>query len=186
MLRSLVIALVIALVGGLPAAAIPAAAQQTDGSGTPGAAQRKGSSTGLRVPRFVSLKSDAVNVRVGPSRQHAIVWRYVRSGMPVEVTQEFDNWRRIRDFEGAEGWVFHSLLSGVRSALVSPWDTNATPVPIRRDARLDSPVVTRLEPGVQGRVDTCDGQWCHLEGDQFEGWIEQDALWGVYPGEIFD
>ncbi|WP_425432905.1 SH3 domain-containing protein [Hartmannibacter diazotrophicus] len=146
---------------------------------------RTGSKTGLKVPRFVSLKSDAVNVRVGPSRQHAIAWRYVRAGMPVEITQEFDNWRRIRDFEGAEGWVFHSLLSGVRTALVSPWDTDKKPVPLYRDARADAQVVTRLEPGVLGRVDSCDGSWCHLEGDNFDGWIDQNLLWGVYPDETF-
>ncbi len=165
----------------------PAAAQEAGAGGQPPSlGQRTGAKTGLRVPRFVSLKSDNVNVRVGPSRQHAVVWRYVRVGMPVEITQEFDNWRRIRDFEGAEGWVFHSLLSGVRTALVAPWDGSKTPVPLYRNARADSPVSTRLEPGVQGKVDSCDGNWCHLEGAEFDGWIEQGMLWGVYPGERFE
>ncbi|WP_237155241.1 SH3 domain-containing protein [Oryzibacter oryziterrae] len=141
--------------------------------------------SGQPIPRFVSLKSDSVNVRQGPSRDQAVVWRYVRSGMPVEITQEFENWRRIRDVEGAEGWVFHSLLSGTRTALVAPWDTKKTPIDIHSSADDGSRVTAHLEPGVQGRVNKCDGSWCQLSGDGFSGWIHQQQLWGVYPDEKF-
>ena len=79
-----------------------------------------GSVSGLPVPRFVSLKSDRVNVRAGPTKDQDVRWVYTRAGMPVEITAEFENWRRIRDWEGAEGWVYHSLLSGKRSAVVVP------------------------------------------------------------------
>src|SRR5262245_45303675 len=78
-----------------------------------------GAASGLPIPRFVSLKSDRVNVRAGPTKDHEVTWVYTRSGLPVEVTAEFENWRRIRDWEGAEGWVYHSLLSGKRTAIVS-------------------------------------------------------------------
>lgn len=142
--------------------------------------------SGLPVPRFVSLKSDKVNVRRGPSHEHEVVWRYVRRGLPVEITQEFENWRRIRDVEGAEGWVFHSLLSGTRTALIAPWNTDRTPFPLRKEASADAAVTARLEPGVQATVDECTGTWCRVAGDRFDGWIEQSALWGVYPGEVFD
>lgn len=147
---------------------------------------RKGAATGLRIPRFVSLKSDNVNVRVGPSREHGVAWRYVRAGMPVEVTQEFDNWRRIRDYEGAEGWVFHALLSGVRTAIVAPWDKSGTPVAIYASAAQTAAITAKLEPGVQGNVSACDGRWCHIDGARFDGWIAQTALWGVYPDEAFE
>ena len=76
--------------------------------------------SGLPVPRFVSLKSDRVNVRSGPNKDQDVRWVYTRAGMPVEITAEFENWRRIRDWEGAEGWVYHSLLSGKRTAVVVP------------------------------------------------------------------
>src|SRR3954468_24393846 len=79
-----------------------------------------GTASGLQVPRFVSLKSDRVNVRGGPTKDHEVSWIYTRAGLPVEVTAEFDNWGRVRDWEGAEGWVYHSLLAGRRTALVSP------------------------------------------------------------------
>ena len=77
---------------------------------------------GLPLPRFVSLKSNDVNVRRGPGQEYDVAYTYVRAGLPVEITQEFDNWRKIRDSEGAEGWVFHSLLAGKRTALVAPWE----------------------------------------------------------------
>ena len=85
-----------------------------------GAIIATGSVSGLPVPRFVSLKSDRVNVRSGPNKDQDVRWVYTRAGMPVEITAEFENWRRIRDWEGAEGWVYHSLLSGKRSAVVVP------------------------------------------------------------------
>src|SRR4051812_46226707 len=76
------------------------------------AGEAAGTVTGLPVPRFVSLKSDRVNVRGGPNKDQDVGWVYTRATMPVEITAEFENWRRIRDWEGAEGWVYHSLLSG--------------------------------------------------------------------------
>ena len=75
--------------------------------------------SGLPVPRYVSLKSDHVNVRAGPTKDNDVAWVYTRSGLPVEITAEFENWRRIRDSEGAEGWVYHSLLSGRRTAVIT-------------------------------------------------------------------
>src|SRR5262245_19459591 len=81
-----------------------------------------GPKSGLPVPRFVSLKPDRVNVRGGPTRDHEVTFVYTRAGLPVEITAESDNWRRIRDWEGSEGWVYHSLLSGRRTAVVMPKD----------------------------------------------------------------
>src|SRR3954470_16891942 len=78
-----------------------------------------GPKSGLPVPRFVSLKPDKVNVRGGPTRDHEVTWQYTRAGLPVEITAESDNWCRIRDWEGSEGWVYHSLLSGRRTAVVT-------------------------------------------------------------------
>jgi SH3-like domain-containing protein len=146
----------------------------------------KGSDSALPVPRFVSLKSDAVNVRRGPSRDHEVVWRYVRAGLPVEVTQEFENWRRIRDYEGSEGWVFHSLLSGTRTVLVAPWEKEGKSHDLRAEPTDSAAVVARLQPGVQATAPECGDGWCRLRGQGFSGWIQQDTLWGVYPDESFD
>lgn len=141
--------------------------------------------SGLPLPRFVSLKSDRVNVRQGPGDNYRVAWIFVRKGLPVEVTQEFENWRRIRDSDGAEGWIFQSLLSGERTAVVSPWDSGP-PVPIRSGPSAADEVSAYLEPGVLANVDECSGGWCRLSGTGYRGWIQQDRLWGVYPNEVID
>ena len=143
-----------------------------------------GTVSGLPVPRFVSLKSDKVNVRAGPAREQDVAWVYSRSALPVEVTAEFENWRKIRDWEGAEGWVYHSMLSGRRTALVSPQSKGKDELLLLR-AKPDaaSGVTAKLQHGVLGTVKQGRDGWCRLTGEGFDGWIEQPRLWGVYPGE---
>lgn len=146
-------------------------------------AATKGSSSGLRVPRFVSLKSDKVNVRRGPSTDQSIVWVFARAGLPVEIIAEAENWRRVRDSEGADGWVYHSLLSGRRTVLVSPWLKGKAAVALHSGRSTGSRPVAQLQSGVLGNVVGCDGEWCELTVDGFSGYVEQDKLWGVYRGE---
>ncbi len=146
------------------------------------AGELTGSASGLPVPRFVSLKPDKVNVRGGPTRDHAVAWQYQRAGLPVEVTAESDNWRRIRDWEGSEGWVYHSMLSGRRTGVVMPRDKNDL-VPLYDKASAEGAVVARLQAGVFGSVKRCTGAWCRITGSGFDGWIAQERLWGVYLNE---
>jgi SH3-like domain-containing protein len=141
-----------------------------------------GSVSGLPVPRFVSLKSDRVNVRSGPNKDQEVRWVYTRAGMPVEITAEFENWRRIRDWEGAEGWVYHSLLSGRRSAVVVP-DLKNDLVPLYENPDPKSAEAARLQSGVLGTLKSCTGSWCEFVGKNFDGWIRQERLWGAYPNE---
>lgn len=145
----------------------------------------KPSGTGLPVPRFVSLKAGRVNVRIGPGEDYKIAWVFTKPGLPIEIIQEYDTWRRIRDSDGTVGWVFQSLLSGKRTAVVAPW-ASGDPRPIRTRAAPDAPIAAYLQPGVMAEIDGCAEGWCRLEGDKFRGWISQDQLWGVYPGEEID
>jgi len=143
-----------------------------------------GSVSGLAVPRFVSLKADRVNVRRGPDMGNEVTWVYTRAGLPVEITAEYDIWRRIRDWEGAEGWVHHSLLSGRRTAVVTA--KSKTPeelIPIYERADAGSDVAARLQPGVLGTIKRCSEGWCRIVGEGFDGWIPEERLWGVYPNE---
>ncbi len=147
-------------------------------------AREAGQGSGLAVPRFVSIKSDKVNVHSGPTRDHDITWIYTRAGLPVEITAEYENWRRVRDWEGAEGWVYHSLLSGRRTGLVraNP-KTHEDYIPIYASADAKSAVAAKLQRGVLGKLKHCTGTWCRIIGEGFDGWVEQDRLWGVYPNE---
>jgi SH3-like domain-containing protein len=144
-----------------------------------------GSVSGLPVPRFVSLKSDRVNVRSGPNKDQEVRWVYTHAGMPVEITAEFENWRRIRDWEGAEGWVYHSLLSGRRSGVVVPKEKDEL-VPLYDSADVKSELAAKLQSGVVGQIKSCSGKWCEFAGKNFDGWIQQERIWGAYPNEKVD
>lgn len=135
--------------------------------------------TNLPLPRFVSLKSDKVYVRAGPAMRYPIKWIYKRDGMPVEITQEFDSWRKVRDIDGEEGWVHQSLLSGERTIIVKSGDLIA----LREKSAADARMLARLEPNVIAQVDKCKKDWCRIETSGFRGWIERNSLWGIYENE---
>lgn len=141
--------------------------------------------SGLPLPRFVTLKAGRVNVRRGPSGEHQVSWVFNRKGLPVEIVAEFEHWRRIRDSDGAEGWVYSSLLSGRRGVLVAPW-SGAKPVPLLEDDAAGASPVALLSAGVMAEVDSCTGAWCRVSIEGRDGWVEQAKLWGVYPGEQVD
>jgi SH3-like domain-containing protein len=159
------------------------AAAVAAGAGSAHAANDQSEGSGLPLPRFASLKSDHVNVRGGPNKDHEVAWIYTRPALPVEITAEFENWRRIRDRDGSEGWVYHTLLSGKRTAYVARSKTQPDLAPLYDAADHTSPLRAMLEPGVLGAVKRCNGQWCRFAGNSFDGWIEQSRLWGVYPNE---
>jgi SH3-like domain-containing protein len=141
--------------------------------------------SGLPLPRFVSLKSGRVNSRIGPGLNYSVDWLYLKPGLPMEVIQEYDNWRRVRDADGAEGWINQSLLSGRRTAIVAPWHRG-------KGARIDllsqpdsnASRVAAVEPGVIGTIRHCTGEWCEMTLDGYTGWISQSLVWGAYPGEL--
>lgn len=147
--------------------------------------QTLGPVTNLPLPRFVSLKSDEVNVRVGPGSDYPISWTYVRFGLPVEIIAEYENWRRVRDANGNEGWVLATLLSGDRWAIVLV-SNDGRNLAVHSDATETSQIVAYLEPGVQASVARCRDGWCRLTDRRFSGWVVQSRLWGVYPGENFN
>jgi SH3-like domain-containing protein len=138
--------------------------------------------SGLPIPRYVSLKSDHVNVRAGPTKDNDVAWVYTRVGLPVEITAEFENWRRVRDSEGSEGWVYHSMLSGRRTAVVTMKSKDEL-APLYDRADPSSAIAARLQAGVVTQVKKCSNGWCRISGNGFDGWIEQQRLWGVYEGE---
>jgi SH3-like domain-containing protein len=141
--------------------------------------------SGLPLPRFVSLKSARVNMRVGPGRDYMVDWMYMRRGLPVEVIQEYDTWRKVRDSEGNEGWVLHSLLSGERMAIVAPWQEGGEMIELRDEPSGNARVVAHLEPGVIAPVHACQAGWCEIDVSGAHGYVSQKHVWGVYPNENF-
>ncbi len=157
----------------LPAVAMPAQAQDN---------QQIFNSSGLPIPRFVSLRSNKVFVRTGPALRYPIKWIFVRKNMPIEIIQEFDTWRKIRDVAGEEGWIHQSLLSGRRNAVIMP-EGGAM---ISKKPEIAASPVAKLERGVIFKLKQCQTSWCLGEAGGFEGWIEKKSLWGVYASEELD
>jgi SH3-like domain-containing protein len=144
----------------------------------PGALRAAGES-GLPLPRFVSLRSGEVNLRTGPGTRYPIEWVLTKRFMPVEVIQEFDTWRKIRDHQGSEGWVQSSFLTGRRMLLITG-ETRA----LRAERKDDAPAVAMVEPGLVGRLVECREAWCRAEVGGYKGWLKRGEFFGAYPNEV--
>jgi SH3-like domain-containing protein len=137
-------------------------------------------STGLPVPRFVSLRSGDINMRVGPGTRYSINWVYKREGLPVEIIQEFEQWRKIRDSDGTVGWVHKQMLQGRRSMIVK------APIGVmRRAPEPHGTPLLRAERGVIGRLLECEKDWCRVQISGRKGWILKNEMWGAYAAEEF-
>ncbi|MFM1813807.1 MAG: hypothetical protein RLZ98_502 [Pseudomonadota bacterium] len=143
--------------------------------------------SGQPLPRYVSLKSDRVNMRKGPGTQYPIAWVYRRAGLPVEVINEYENWREVRDAEGATGWVFRPLLSNRRTAVLLAWKVEKGKPPPTVELKASSShraaTVVTVEAGVIANIRSCDGAWCLVTIGSYQGHLQQDMLWGVYKKE---
>lgn len=137
--------------------------------------------SGLPLPRFVSFRSEEVNMRTGPGIQYPVDWVYSRRGLPVEIIAEFETWRKIRDWEGTQGWVHQSLLSGKRTVIITGDIRN-----LRAKPDASSRVIAKLEPTVLGDLEGCSGGWCQIGVRNMRGWVRHVDMWGVYKDEAFE
>lgn len=135
----------------------------------------------LPLPRFVAMKSNEANVRSGPGLNYPIDWVMKRRSMPVEIIAEYEQWRRIRDIQGDEGWVHVSMLSGTRTVLLQGRDQL-----LRTAKDQSSKPLARVEVGAIGELLECSSTWCRVEFAEFRGWLNREQLWGLYPDERFE
>jgi SH3-like domain-containing protein len=136
--------------------------------------------SGLPVPRYVSLKSDDVNVRVGPGTRYPIRYVYKRTHLPVKIVEEFAHWRKISDHEGSSGWVHKGMVDGTRSAIIMDKTQN-----LYADPKATSKTVMRAQAMVIGTIVECEPDWCELEIQGRNGWIRKADIWGVNREEVF-
>jgi SH3-like domain-containing protein len=155
----------------LPARAI----DETDS----GEANKSGS--GLPIPRFASLRASDVNLRTGPGTRYPIDWVFTHQGMPVEITAEYEMWRRVRDAEGDEGWVHKNALTGKRAAIVT-----GSLRELRRNPDVGAALAAHLEAGAVGQLLSCAKNWCKLKFDNVKGYLPKTEFWGAYESEVFD
>ena len=137
--------------------------------------------TGLPLPRFVSLHAGQANLRTGPGLQYPVEWVYQRRHLPLEIVAEHRTWRKIRDWQGTQGWLHQNMLDGSRTIII-----NGSVRTLRQSADADADSLARVEPGVVGKLINCpDGSsWCQVEVEGFKGWLRKVEFWGVYPTEV--
>ena len=142
---------------------------------------QKGQVTNLPIPRYVSLKVKEANARRGPSLSHKIDWIYKRQNMPLEIYAEYENWRRVRDFEGLGGWVHYTLLSGIRYVLIKNELLEMRLLP-----SIDAQVIAKVPQHNIATLDKCNKDWCRIIDDGYKGWVPKNEIWGVYENEVKD
>ncbi len=131
--------------------------------------------SGMPVPRYVSLKFDKVNARAGPGDDHKLLFVYRVRGLPLQVIAETNEWRRVRDPEGALAWVHKRVTDGRRMAL----NTQTHPVPLLHKPRADARTDAYLSPRALAALDRCDKGWCRVRADHAAGWVREGVLWGA-------
>ena len=140
-----------------------------------------GSNTGLHLPRYASLKSDDVNMRVGPAERYPVTWTYKRRELPVRIEREFDIWRLVEDMDGVKGWVHQATLTGRRTFVTIGTEDRT----LRAEASDTGDAVAVLKPGVVGRIRSCEAAktWCQVQVQDYRGWLPRTAFWGTDDGE---
>jgi len=167
-----------------PALASPALMTTGDSSAT--SSRDTGRVTGLKLPRFVSLKSETARMRVGPSTDYAVRFVYMVAGLPLELIDEWGNWRLVRDHDGSSGWMHAALLSGRRTAIIAPWLKQGAS--LQRSPAQNAGITALMQPGVVVKISDCSGSWCHvaIQRPRLSGYVAQTKLWGVYPREVIE
>ena len=134
-------------------------------------------------PYWASIASGQAMTRTGPGKNYPGMWLYQRRDLPIRVVKKYENWRLIRDPDGAQGWMLVTLLSDRRTAIVRPGE----PRPIRTDANAVAKVRYMASPGVVGRISRCKGNgWCRIEIGSRQGYIRTSDVWGVEQNEVVD
>lgn len=162
-------------------AAPPSAEIAPPTAGPASAGTTLGPVTKQPLPRYVSLKATEGNARRGPGLTHRIDWVFTTKGTPLRVVAEYENWRKVEDFEGFGGWVHFSLLSVSRSVMVMQ-----DMAPFHKLPDTNSPVSFVAERGVLGRLLECHVDWCRVHADGQRGWAPKTVIWGVDPQEVLD
>lgn len=133
------------------------------------------------IPYYASFRSDEVNMRVGPSKDHPIAWVYYRKGLPVKVIDRQNEWRHVIDPVGDKGWVKKSLLSPRRTVY-----TLARMAVLRSNPSVGASSIAQVEKGVVCLLRGCNQHWCQVDAGAYRGWLEKDVIWGVDPSEKFE
>ena len=141
-----------------------------------------GKETGLEIPRYVSLKSDDANIRVGPSKNYPIEIKYIKKNYPLKVLEEYEEWRKVEDFKKNIGWIHKSLISGTRTGIVLSNDNKT----IKLLNTLNGNIIGEIGSGNIVFLERCKIDWCLVSSPNYKGWIDKKNIWGVKEKEVMN
>jgi len=141
-----------------------------------------GKETGLEIPRYVSLKSDDTNIRVGPSKNYPIEIKYIVKNYPLKILEEYEDWRKVQDFKNNIGWIHKSLISGTRTGIVLSNDSKN----IKLLNTLEGNVIGEIGKGNIVFLEKCKIDWCLVSLENYKGWVDKIYIWGVKEKEIIN
>ncbi|MDR0553022.1 MAG: hypothetical protein LBG13_02930 [Holosporales bacterium] len=146
------------------------------------AAKQHIKSNSLAQCYFASVKVNEANLHNGPGKQYKIRCKYIKKGVPLLVTAQYEHWRKVKDADGTEGWIHKNLLSNIRYIVVSSEVAGFYESPdtaARRIAVIKQNVVARLL--------SVNKDWCSINlkhnGRTYTGWIEKKKIFGVGKNE---
>jgi len=123
--------------------------------------------------KFLSLKNNEVNLRLGPSFEYPIKLTYNKKYLPVIIVDKSETWRKIKDFDNNSGWIHISQLSKKQTAI--NYKNNSI---LFKKATIYSKPLARLELGRLVIIKKCNLKWCKISSGNFNGWIDKNSLWG--------
>ena len=141
----------------------------------------KGAVTGFDIPRFVSLKSNEINMRVGPSINYPINIKYVKKNLPIEIIDEFELWRKVRDHKNNIGWIKKGLLKGDRYILTGIKNNNV--VIFNRPSGREIGIIKKNNIL---KLEVCLPDWCYISHQNIQGWSSKENIWGIYKDETYN
>ena len=139
-----------------------------------------GKETGLEIPRYISLKSNDANIRVGPSKNYPIEIKYIKKNYPLKVLEEYEDWRKVEDFQKNFGWIHKSLISGIRTGIVLSNDNKT----IKLLNTLNGNIIGEIGSGNIVFLEKCKIDWCLVSFGDYRGWIDKKNIWGIKEKEI--
>ena len=141
-----------------------------------------GKETGLEIPRYVSLKSNDANIRVGPSKNYPIEIKFIKKNYPLKILEEYEDWRKVEDFQKNFGWIHKSLISGTRTGIILSNEKKT----IKLLNTLNGNVIGEIGRGNIVYLEKCKIDWCLVSFGNYRGWIDKKNIWGIKEKEIIN
>jgi len=132
--------------------------------------------SGLKIPRFASLKNSLTYMRSGPGRKYPVIFEIRQKGYPLKIIAEFNNWRKVITSDKLTGWIHTQLLSSLRTGIIL--DT----ILLKRTPSDNSKAKAKLLPKLIVNIMRCDLKWCKIEfvkEKTYSGWVKKKSIWGA-------